>query len=115
MPYYKLTVIDGRQAFEHSRIDQEIFAKLHRSSLVIADITGARPNCFIELGYSLGRQLPTMVTAKSGESHPFDIETFGAHHWTTKGSPDERRRAFLEHWEAVKRRPPLVPMEPLIS
>lgn len=112
---YKLVVIDGRQAYEHSRIDQEIFAKLHRSSLVVADITGARPNCFIELGYALGRQLPTMVTAKAGASHPFDITTFGAHHWAIKGSAEDRRRAFFDHWEAVKRRPPLVPTEPLIS
>lgn len=112
---YKLAVVDGRQAFEHSRIDQEIFAKLHRSSLVVADITGARPNCFLELGYGLGRQLPVMVTAKDGAKHPFDIETFGAHHWKTTGSTDDRRRLLMEHWEAVKRRPPLVPMEPLIS
>ncbi|MGY3034281.1 hypothetical protein ACVIIV_003451 [Bradyrhizobium sp. USDA 4354] len=46
---YRLVVIDGRQAYEHSRIDQEIFAKLYRSSVVLADITGARPNCFLEL------------------------------------------------------------------
>lgn len=112
---YKLMAVDGRQTYEHPRIDQEIFAKLHRSSLVIADITGARPNCFIELGYALGRQLPTMVTAKAGANHPFDITTFSAHHWKVQGSADERRRLFLEHWEAVKRRPPLVPVEPLIS
>ena len=56
---YKLTVVDGRQAYEHARIDQEIFAKLHRSSVVLADITGMRPNCFLELGYALGRELPT--------------------------------------------------------
>lgn len=112
---YRLTVIDGRQAFEHARIDQEIFAKLHRSALVIADITGGRPNCFIEFGYALGRQLPTMVTAKANSSLPFDIKTFAGHLWEAQGNNDERRRLFREHWEVVKRRPPLVPVEPLIS
>jgi hypothetical protein len=67
---YKLTVVDGRQGYDHARIDQEIFAKLHRSSVVIADITGARPNCFLELGYALGRGLPTLLTGKEGSSHP---------------------------------------------
>lgn len=67
---YRLVVIDGRHAYEYSRIDQEIFSKLHRSSMVLADITGARPNCFLELGYALGRGLPTMVTAREGSSHP---------------------------------------------
>ncbi len=112
---YKAVMVDGRQAFEHPRVDQEIFARLHRSALVIADITGSRPNCFLELGYGLGRQLPVMVTARQGATHPFDITTLGAHHWKTTISLADRRRELLEHWEAVRRRPPLVPTEPLVS
>lgn len=112
---YRLTVIDGRQTYDHARIDQEIFAKLHRSSVVIADITGTRPNCFLELGYALGRGLPTIVTVREGASLPFDIATFAGHHWKTTGNADERRRAFREHWNAIRNRPTLVPTEPLIS
>ena len=112
---YRLTVIDGQQAYDYARIDQEIFAKLHRSSVVIADITGARPNCFLELGYALGRGLPTMVTVRKGASLPFDITTFSGLHWMTSGTADERRRVFREHWNAIRNRPPLVPAEPLIS
>lgn len=112
---YRLIVIDGRQTYDHARIDQEIFAKLHRSSVVIADITGARPNCFLELGYALGRGLPTMVTAREGANLPFDITTFAGHHWKANGSADDRRRVFREHWNAIRNRPTLVPTEPLIS
>lgn len=112
---YRLTVVDGRQAYDHARIDQEIFARLHRSSVVLADITGARPNCFLELGYALGRGLPTMVMACEGSSLPFDIATFSGLHWKTSGSVDDRRRAFREHWQAIRNRPSLVPVEPLIS
>lgn len=112
---YRLVVIDGRQAYNHARIDEEIFAKLHRSSVILADITGARPNCFLELGYALGRGLPTMVMAREGGSLPFDITTLSGLHWSTKGSAEDRRRAFREHWKAIRNRPPLVPAEPLIS
>ena len=112
---YRLVVIDGRQAYEHSRIDQEVFAKLHRSSVVLADITGARPNCFLELGYALGRGLPTMVMVREGASLPLDITTFSGLHWKTTGTLDDRRRAFREHWQAIRNRPSLVPAEPLIS
>ena len=112
---YRLIVIDGRQTYDHARIDQEIFAKLHRSSVVIADITGTRPNCFLELGYALGRGLPTMVTVREGAALPFDITTFAGHHWKSTGNADERRRAFREHWNAIRNRPTLVPTEPLIS
>lgn len=111
---YKLVVIDGNQSFEHARIDQEIFAKLHRSQFVLADITGLRPNCFLELGYALGRSLPTMILAKEGTEHPFDIYSLSAHHWKTTGSAEERRREFRNHWKAIKNRPPLVAMQTLI-
>ncbi|MFA5952219.1 MAG: hypothetical protein WC807_18265 [Hyphomicrobium sp.] len=111
---YKLVVVDGKQPFDAPRIDQEIFAKLHRSAVIIADITASRPNCFLELGYALGRSLPVMVLARKDTKHPFDIETLAGHHWTSTGSVDERRRLFREHWAAIRNRPPLVPMEPLI-
>jgi hypothetical protein len=112
---YRLTIIDGRQAYEHAHVDQEIFAKLHRSALTIADLTGSRPNCFLELGYSLGRTLPTVVTARKGFDTPFDIMTFAGHHWKTSGEATERRRAFREHIEAVRNRPPLVASEGLLQ
>jgi hypothetical protein len=112
---YKLTVVDGRQPYEHARIDQEIFAKLHRSSVVVADITGMRPNCFLELGYALGRELPILLMAKKGSSLPFDIQTLAGLLWETSGTVEDRRQTFREHWEAVKNRPPLVPAESLIS
>jgi len=111
---YRLVVVDGRQPFEHSRMDQEIFAKLHRSGIVIADITGLRPNCYIELGYALGRGLPTMLMAKEGTEHPFDIGTLSGHHWTPALDIEERKKAFREHWSAIRSRPTLVPTEPLI-
>jgi hypothetical protein len=112
---YRITVVDGRQAHDHARLDQEIFAKLHRSRIVLADITGMRPNCFLELGYAFGRGLPTMLMAKEGSTHPFDVATFAGLHWQRDGSVEDRRRAFREHWNAIKSRPPLVPTEPLIS
>lgn len=112
---YRLTVIDGRQAYEHARIDDEIFAKLHRASVVVADITGSRPNCFLELGYALGRGVPTVVTAREGSETPFDVKTLAGLHWKADGSAEERRRAFREHWEAVRSRPPLVSIKELIA
>jgi hypothetical protein len=111
---YRLVVVDGVQGIEHARIDQEIFAKLHRSRAVLADITGQRPNCYIELGYALGRCLPTMLMAKEGTAHPFDIETVSALHWKTTGSVTEKRAAFRTHWNAIQARPTLVPTDPLI-
>lgn len=112
---YRLVVIDGIQGLEHARIDQEIFAKLHRSRVILADLTGMRPNCLLELGYALGRGLPTMVMAREGADLPFDITTISGLHWKTEGTAADKRGAFLDHWRAIRNRPPLVPAEPLIA
>ena len=112
---YRMVVVDGRHPYDESRIDQEVFSKLHRSSIVLSDITGMRPNCFLELGYALGRGLPTILMAREGTPHPFDISTFAGLHWKAKDPAEDRRRAFREHWEAVRNRPPLVSTEPLVA
>jgi len=111
---YRLVVIDGHHAYEKARIDEEIFAKLHRASVVVADITGSRPNCFLELGYALGRCLPTIVTARWGSATPFDITTLAGLRWKAEGTAADRRRLFREHWDTVRNRPPLVKVEGLI-
>ena len=111
---YKLIIVDGSQPYRHPRIDQEIFEKLHRSRFVLADITGMRPNCLIELGYALGRGLPTMLMVKKGNRHPFDIASYAALHWKTGGKIKKRKKAFREHWATIQNRPSLVPVDPLI-
>ena len=111
---YDLVVVDGKQSYEYGRIDEEIFRRLHRSNFVIADLTGSRPNCYLELGYALGRGLQTMVTAKAGTVHPFDIATLAAHHWEPGGTKNTRIDALREHWRAIENRPALVPECPLV-
>ena len=73
------------------------------------------PHLASRRAYALGRGLPTMLMAKEGSQHPFDIYTLSGLRWKTSGSLDERRRLFREHWDAIRNRPPLVPMDPLIS
>jgi hypothetical protein len=105
---YRLVVVDGKQAVEEARIDQDIFTKLRRGSLVVADLTGSRPNCFLELGYALGRNARTIVTARDGTSPPFDVTTYAAHIWQSTGDLVDRQREFREHLISVKDRPPIV-------
>lgn len=111
---YRLVTIDGGHTYEHARVDQEIFARLHRAGAVVADVTGGRPNCFLELGYALGRSLRTIVTSRDGSDTPFDITTLSGHRWKADGRVEDRRRAFREHWAAVRDRPALVGTEGLV-
>ena len=48
----------GTDRTEHGFINVEIFERLHYSEFAIVDVTAERPNCFVELGYALGRGVP---------------------------------------------------------
>lgn len=89
-------------------IDREIFERLHYADVVVADVTSPRPNMFIELGYALGRPLPTLITARNGTSLPFDASTMPVHFWSPTSQSSERRRLFIDYWRRCLDRPPLV-------
>ena len=113
---YKMVIVDGRQPSEESIINLEIFTKLHRSNVVVADITGERPNNFIELGYALGRGHRVMVTAEDGTKNPFDIEPVPTHFWKSASGASLRGKqtALLEYWQANAARRQIVEPDPLV-
>ena len=112
---YRIAVVDGSQPYDSPTIQQDIFEKLHHSQLALVDLTGVRPNCLIELGYALGRGLPTMLLAQKGEKAPFDIQGVPIYYWKPSVSVKKRQEAFRSYWKANIRRPPLVPSEALIE
>ncbi|MDE1480158.1 hypothetical protein KKI90_19085 [Xenorhabdus bovienii] len=111
---FRMIIVDGSQGYENAHVNQEVFNRLHRSRVVIADLTGSRPNCFLELGYALGRGLPTMILAKNDTELPFDIHTVSAHLWADEGEVADKKREFLNHWDSIKSRSSLVSTEPLM-
>ena len=112
---YSVVVIDGSRPFSQPTVDRQIFDDLHRAQLVLVDLTALRPNCLIELGYALGRGLPTLVSARQDVRVPFDIKGVPICFWNAKDPIEKRRADFREYWSANIRRPPLVPMEGLIE
>lgn len=104
----------GRRESEAPFLNQEIFDSLHRSDIVIADLTDQRPNCYLELGYSLGRQIPTLVTAEYGTAVAFDAQALATHYWSTAEDVEPARARFGEYWERNAHRPPLVDRRSLV-
>lgn len=47
--------------------------RIEGAKLVIADLTGANPNVFLEVGYAMARGVPTVLLARAGEKVPFDL------------------------------------------
>ncbi len=85
-----------------------IFESLHFSSLAMVDVTGERPNCFIELGYALGTGNRVLVTAEEGTPLPFDQTMIPCHFWKPGATVDDRIKALVEFWEKNINRPTIV-------
>jgi hypothetical protein len=89
----------GTDKSAYAFINVAIFDSLHFSSLAIVDITGERPNCFIELGYALGNANRVLVTAEAGTKLPFDQQMIPCHFWNPADPGPELRKAFADFWE----------------
>jgi hypothetical protein len=64
------------------RVDMAIFtgdiltrvkSRIETAAMVIADITGANPNVYLEVGYAWGKERPTLLIAKKGDELNFDV------------------------------------------
>jgi hypothetical protein len=65
------------------RVDQEAFtgdilyqvkSRIENAEVVIADLTGANPNVFLEVGYAWGKARPTVLVIKKAEQMRFDVQ-----------------------------------------
>lgn len=101
----------GTDASEHAFMNVAIFESLHFSSMAIVDVTGERPNCFIELGYSLGTQNRVLVTAEDGTKLPFDQQMIPCHFWNPNATVGDRKKALVEFWEKNINRSPIIKVE----
>jgi hypothetical protein len=98
----------GRGKPEAAFMNVEIFAALHRASLVIIDLTGMRPNCTMELGYALGRRRRVVLSAKTGTKLIFDGDKLPTYFWEDTDPVDERRAAYRNWLDQYSELPPIV-------
>jgi hypothetical protein len=98
----------GTNRTEHAFMNVAIFESLHFSSVVIVDVTGERPNCFIELGYALRNTNRVLVTAEEGTNLPFDQQAIPCHFWKVGDAAPDRQKVLSEFWKRNIDRPPIV-------
>ena len=54
---------------------QRIITRLSTAEFVIAELTGARANVYLEVGYAWGKGVPVITVAREGEKLHFDVST----------------------------------------
>jgi len=52
---------------------ERIKSRIETASLVIAELTTANPNVFLEVGYAWGKKRPTILLVRDAEKLPFDV------------------------------------------
>jgi hypothetical protein len=102
------TIDLGHEPQEVAWMNAEIFERLHYAQMAFVDLTAERPNCFVELGYALGRASTTIITAKEGTSSPFDTDKLPCHTWDPGTSHARAREALEEHIDKYGKLPALV-------
>lgn len=82
-------------------ITDQILEHIAESELVLADLTGARPNCYYETGiaHATGREL--ILTIKYDEEPHFDLYTHRFILWKTE---NDLRIKLRKRLESIKRR-----------
>jgi hypothetical protein len=56
--------------------------RIATAAVVIADVTGANPNVYLEVGYAWGKGVPVLLVAKKGEQILFDVRTHRCLYYT---------------------------------
>ncbi len=80
--YYGIQQPVRAAGFLCERVDQEAFLgdildrvkqKIETAAVVIAELTGANPNVYLEIGYAWGKGVPTLLLLKDGQELRFDV------------------------------------------
>jgi len=86
-------------------VNVEIFNSIYSSPFTIADLTGLRNNCFLEMGYALGLMKKVIITAQEGTVLPFDSVGIPCFFWDITSPFEETIRNFISFWHKNVDRP----------
>jgi hypothetical protein len=101
---YQVIRIATADSSNFSHID-DIFEAIQNASVVIVDVSAAKPNIYAELGIALGLGKKVVITAQAGTKLPFDIAPVLACFWS-RDDPKAALSDFGKHWRQVKARQP---------
>jgi hypothetical protein len=83
--------LDGKE-----RIVPAIFSNIKRSAFIIAEVSGARPNVFYELGYARALGKAVIQTAFEGTALPFDVFDVPTLFWDSQEALERKLRGAID-------------------
>ncbi len=64
-------------------VNEEVTKAIIQSNLIVADLTGERPNCYYETGFAHALGKPVIILAQTGTTRHFDIPGVEWHYWNS--------------------------------
>jgi hypothetical protein len=86
---------------DSGRITNQILEEIAKSEIVLADLTGERPNCYYEAGFAhaIGKEM--IFTIHKGSSIHFDLSGYRFIEWETEY---ELRRELSKRFKAIRQK-----------
>jgi nucleoside 2-deoxyribosyltransferase len=86
---------------DSGKINDQILDQIIKSEVVLADLTGERPNCYYEAGYAHALEKEIIFTIQKGSSVHFDLADYRFIEWETE---NELRNQLRERFTAIQER-----------
>jgi hypothetical protein len=80
----------------NDRIVPAIFSNIKRSAFVIAEVSGAKPNVFYELGYARALGKTVIQTAYEGTPLPFDVFDVPTLFWDSQTTLERKLKGAIQ-------------------
>ena len=82
---------------DSGKITDQILEEISMSEIVLADLSGERPNCYYEAGFAhaIGKEI--IFTIKRGTPIHFDLSTYRFIEWETEQELRQKLKARFQH------------------
>jgi len=99
---FHLSCIRVDEIPDSGKISDQILEKIAESKYIVADLSGARPNCYYEAGFAhaLGKEI--ILTIRDGESAHFDLQGHRFIQWKTESDFKRQLTKRLKALEEAK-------------
>ena len=95
---FKFRVLRIDEVRDAGKIADQVLDNISRSEIVLAELSGERPNCYYEAGFAhaLGKKM--VFCTRRGEEIHFDLKGYRFIQWRTEEELRQELRKFLESY-----------------
>lgn len=95
---FEFPVIRVDEIRDSGQIAGQVLDNISKSEIVLAELTGGRPNCYYEAGFAQALGKTMIFSIRQGEDIPFDLSGYRFIRWQTEEDLRQKLRQHLESY-----------------